>query len=162
MFSDKTIKALKWIITLLNSKNIPYQISGGFAAKVYGSTRELNDIDIEIPEDRFKDIMLEAKPYIVEEFQHHKNDKWDCMTMVLEYEGQIIDLSGAYEAKVSNKERTEWIEIPADFSKVNKVEVAGMEINVAGPEDMIDYKQYLDGDHQLDDIEAVKKYVAKK
>lgn len=54
MFQEKTINALKWIIKILNSKNIPYQISGGFAAKMYGSIRPLNDIDIDIPEDNFQ------------------------------------------------------------------------------------------------------------
>ncbi|MEK6812635.1 MAG: hypothetical protein AABX86_00805 [Nanoarchaeota archaeon] len=48
----KTIDALQWIIGILKKNNATYQISGGFAARLYNSPRLLNDIDIEIP-DRF-------------------------------------------------------------------------------------------------------------
>jgi hypothetical protein len=40
--------ALRWIIGILDRHNIQYQITGGFAAKLYGSSREVNDIDIDI------------------------------------------------------------------------------------------------------------------
>ena len=48
MFQEKTVDALRWIVGILEKKNILYQISGGFAAKLYGSSRPLNDIDIDI------------------------------------------------------------------------------------------------------------------
>ena len=38
-FDEKTIDALKWIVGILNKHNIPYRIGGGFAAKMYGSSR---------------------------------------------------------------------------------------------------------------------------
>ena len=53
-FVRNTEEAFKWIVGLLRKHTIPYQIAGGFAARLYGSTRELADIDIGIPEDFIK------------------------------------------------------------------------------------------------------------
>ena len=159
MFQGKTINALRWIAGILNRKNILYQISGGFAAKIYGSRRPLNDIDIDIPENRFADIIEEGKPYIIFGPKQCNDGKWDLKLMTLNFEGQEIDIGGAYEAKVSAKDRTEWISIPADFSKVRKMEVEEILVNVVSPEELIAYKQHLDGDHQVEDINAVKKFI---
>lgn len=159
MFEEKTINALKWMVEILERKNILYQISGGFAAKIYGSTRPVNDIDFDIPEDRFKDVEKEVEPYIIKGPKQMNDGKWDLKIITLNYHGQEIDIGGAYEAKVSNKERTKWIPIPVDFSKVHKKEVEGIIISVVSPEDLISYKQFLDGEHQVIDIEAAKNYL---
>lgn len=159
MFEKKTINALRWIVDILNRKNVPYQISGGFSAKLYGSTRSLNDIDIDIPEDRFTDIIKEVRPYITFGPQHSNDGKWDLQIMKLNFLGQEIDISGAYETKISNKDRTKWIPIPVNFSKVSKIGVESITVNVISPEELIRYKQHLDGEHQIDDIGAVKKYL---
>lgn len=57
-------KAFRWIVNILKKQKIPFQITGGLAAQVYGSKRRLNDIDIEIPENRFNDILPDVKKYI--------------------------------------------------------------------------------------------------
>ncbi len=79
--------------------------------------------------------------------------------MTLDYQGQEIDIGGAYETKVNNKNRTDWISIPVDFSKIKKIEVEGIVMDVISPEELIEYKQHLDGKHQLEDIEAIKIYL---
>jgi hypothetical protein len=50
---DKTKNALKWIIGILNKHKIEYQISGGLAGRMFGSNRELHDIDRDISERYF-------------------------------------------------------------------------------------------------------------
>lgn len=42
--------ALVGIVSLLRKQEIPFVITGGLAAPVYGSKRPLVDIDIDIPE----------------------------------------------------------------------------------------------------------------
>lgn len=159
MIPEKVLNALKWIVTILNENAIPYQISGGFAAHLYGATRPINDIDIDIPEESFSLIMGKVKPYILDELQHYNDGKWDLQVMTLNYLDQEIDISGAFNTKVSNLERTEWISIPVDFSSSNQINLDGFIINIISPQQLIDYKKHLDGDHQIDDINAVKKYI---
>lgn len=160
-FSETTVRALGWIINLLDQKKIPHQISGGFAAKIYGSARPLNDIDVDIPEENFDDILDEIKEHIVYGPTRHIDGKWDCDLITLNYHGQEIDICGAQTTKVSNKERTTWIPTPVDFTKTKPHQIEGIEIRVISPEDLSAYKQHLDGDHQLVDIEAARNYLEK-
>ena len=39
-----TESSFRWIINILQNNNIPFQIEGGFASRLYGSNRELADI----------------------------------------------------------------------------------------------------------------------
>ena len=157
---DKAYSALVWITAILRRYDVPFLISGGFAAKLYGSPRDLNDIDIDIPEERFKDILEEVKPYITYGPDQYKDGKWDLYLMTLNYNGQEIDIGGAMYGKVSNRERTEWISLPVDFSKAQIVNVKDLKLPVVSPERLIAYKSYLDGDHQQVDIEAARSYLA--
>ncbi|MEW8323409.1 MAG: hypothetical protein AB2606_12270 [Candidatus Thiodiazotropha taylori] len=51
-------EALQWIVSLLNQHRIPFLICGGLAAVGYGSKRELNDIDLFVPGELFKKVVL--------------------------------------------------------------------------------------------------------
>ena len=81
MENRDTEAAFKWIVGLLQKYSIPFQISGGFAAKLYGSNRELADIDIGIPDSRFEDIYEEIKPYLIYGPEHYLDDEWDLKLM---------------------------------------------------------------------------------
>ena len=150
-----TEKALLWIVSILNNKKIPFQISGGFAAKIYGSPRELNDIDIDILDENFPDIFEDVKQYIIYGPENYKDEKWDALLMTLNYEGQDIDITGATNGKISNKDRSAWLKYPCDFNKVTYKEVFEITVPVIQKEDLINYKRELDGEHQLIDIEAI-------
>ena len=155
----KVENALKWIIVILASKNIPYQIAGGFAAKLYGSIRPLNDIDMDIPDKNFSDIFDEVRQYIIYGPVHHKDRRWDCVLMTLEYQGQKIDISGGDTLKMDDEATNSWISGATDFSKSRMMEVFGMTIPVILPGELADYKALLEGDHQKEDIAAVRKWI---
>lgn len=161
IMEQKLVDALRWIVEILNRKNIPYQISGGLAAHFYGSKRPVNDIDIDIPEENLADIVHEIEAYIVTGPGHHVDGKWDLQLIALNYNGQDIDIGGAYETKVTTKDRTAWIAIPADLGSAQKIKVGDLSVNVASPQSMIAYKQHLDGEHQIEDIEAMQEYLAR-
>jgi len=150
-----TEQALEWIVGVLRKHQVPFQISGGCAAKIYGSPRELNDIDIDIPENYFSKIIPDVKPYIIYGPDQYKDKKWDLYLMTLNYAGQEIDI-GSGDAKISTKERDKWIAFSTDFSKAVNKTFLGLEVPVIPKEDLINYKQLLDGEHQQVDIESIK------
>ncbi|MSR79086.1 MAG: MazG-related protein [Candidatus Taylorbacteria bacterium] len=154
-FKRDTKKALEWIVGVLRKHQVSFQISGGCAAKIYGSPRELNDIDIRIPEDCFEKIMADVKPFIIYGPEHYIDQKWDLYLVTLEHAGQEIDIGGG-NAKISTKNRDTWIDFPTDFSKAVMRTFLGLEVPVIPKKDLVAYKKLLDGDHQIIDIQSVK------
>jgi len=68
---EKIGQALRWIVPLLNHYDIPYQICGGMAAKAYGATRPLVDIDFYAAlqdSPHFQDFIQEVHPYLIREW----------------------------------------------------------------------------------------------
>jgi hypothetical protein len=161
---EKTLNALRWIVGVLNEHEIPYRIGGGFAAHIYGSNRQINDIDVSLPGKYFSVIVPEVSEYITAGPKHYSNEKWDCDTLSLDYHGQEIDMTDIDTLKMSNKERTEWFPTKDRYRKFSNlvVNVEGIDVSLIDPRDLVAYKKELDGDHQLVDIEAVRKYIAEK
>ena len=156
MQSEIKIKnALVWITNILNSKKVPFQISGGLAARIYGSPRPLNDIDIDIPEENFIDIYEDVKPYITYGPDQYKDEKWDCYLMTLNYFGQEIDICGANNTKITAKDNKTWLSLSSDLKDVNYQEYLDIMVPVMPKQELIDYKRQLNGNHQLIDIDAI-------
>lgn len=148
-------EALRWIAGILQRRNIPFQITGGLAAKVYGSPRALNDIDIDIPEDRMQEIIDDVRSFVVEGPARYQDAKWDLLLMTLNYNGQEIDIGGAFQTRIRDPKTGEWSPHPADLARAQTRSVLGLELPVVDPEQLISYKTMLDGNHQRIDIDAV-------
>lgn len=157
----KTLNALKWATEILNKHQVPYRVGGGFAAHVYGAIRPINDIDITFPGKYFPNIIPEVSDYITYNFGHSQDEKWDCNGLTLEYDGQEIDMADIDTLKMSNKEKTEWLQTKDNFRKYPNVilDVEGVKVSFIDPRDLADYKKHLDGEHQIVDIKAVEKYI---
>ncbi|HTE48414.1 MAG TPA: hypothetical protein VK675_00720 [Candidatus Paceibacterota bacterium] len=151
---EKAVNAIMWITDILNRYNIPYQISGGFAAKIYGSPRPLNDIDIDIPKDSFEKIISGVKEYIIDGPCDYKDKKWNLYLMTLNYKGQKIDIGSAH-IKIYDDKSGAWRPFTTNFKKSVWREVAGRKVPVMPKEELIFYKKFLDGEHQKMDIEAL-------
>lgn len=149
-------ESLEWIISIFEKHDIPFQISGGLAAKIYGSTRPLNDIDIDIPQERIADILEDVQEYVTYGPIQHKDEKWDVYLVALERNGQEFDISAAESAKVHDDATDTWIAIPTNPAQGNWVEYEGMRLPVMPKEELIAYKRYLNGEHQTVDIAAVR------
>jgi len=58
-------KALRWIVNIFRKNGIPFQVVGGLAAKAYGATRKLHDIDIYVPDKHMNTIINQTKEFII-------------------------------------------------------------------------------------------------
>jgi hypothetical protein len=152
-----TKEALIWITNILNSHQIPFQIVGGLAVMAYGSSRELYDIDIEMPDECIEKIHPEVLPYITFGPDQLKGERWDLFLMTLNYKGQEIDLSGAYTTKIYSIKDKIWITLDADLSKVNYLNVYDVNLPVINRAALIAYKKILSRPVDLLDIEFLEK-----
>jgi hypothetical protein len=158
---QKAIDALRWLTEILNRHHVEYQIAGGFAANVYGSPRELNDIDVDIREKDFRTILPDIAGYVTAGPTRFNDGKFDCEYISLKYRGQVIDISGTDTLRMSNKERTEWISYPNFVFDTLDMPVEGLHLKIVHPRKLIEYKKELDGEHQTIDIRAAEEYVRK-
>lgn len=149
--------ALIWITNILQKKHVQFQIAGGLAVRAYGSNRTLMDIDIDISEDDFEQIKHEVQSYITFGPVQFKNENWDLYLMTLNYNGQEIDLGGAYHAKIYDKKNKKWVNIITDFSKVNYIDIEGLKLPVINREDLIAYKKILAREVDLQDLAFLEK-----
>lgn len=158
---ERTVRALHWIVNILNENNIPYRVGGGVAAYVYGSTRPIKDIDISLSGKFFPTIIANLSGYKFSGPKHHTDSKWDCNYLSIDYEGQEIDISDIDTLRMSNKERTGWITTKDTYRKFETriIEIGGVNVSVIDPRDLVAYKKELDGDHQSVDIAAIQKYI---
>mgnify|MGYP001612639666 CR=1 FL=1 len=61
--SRNTKEAFLWIVGILKNNDVPFRISGGLAARLYGTKRKLADIDLEIKKKDFNKILAEIIIY---------------------------------------------------------------------------------------------------
>lgn len=150
-------EALIWITNILKKYNIPFQITGGLAAHSYGGKRAIEDIDIDIPDDKFDLIKEDVAPFITFGPERFKSDKWDLLLMTLNYNGQEIDLSGADSTKIYNEKSKEWIRLCENFNKAEIKELFGAKYSIISRDSLITYKKILSRDVDLIDIDEIDK-----
>ncbi len=148
----KTEKAFRWITAILEKKQIQFQVTGGFAAHIYGAKRPIADIDFDIPEKDFDVLVPEVQPFIVYGPQHHHDASWDVLVMTLEYEGQEIDIGGAYKTQLFNTLTQNWEPFSINFSTAEKKEVFGRIVPVCSKEELIAYKRKLNRKVDREDV----------
>lgn len=157
METKDTESAFKWIVNLLQKYKIPFQIKGGFASRLYGVKRDLADIDISIPEDKFDELLPDIKEFIIYGPEQYVDDEWDLKLITLTYKGQDIDIAGAFEKKNFDKINKKWVNIPTNFSTSVYMDVYGLKVPVITKEDLIAYKKLIQRDVDNFDVEALSK-----
>lgn len=153
----RTKEAFIWIVGLLRKYEIPFIISGGFAANIYGSNRPLADIDIEIPDEKIFEIENDVKKFIIYGPKRYKDKEFDLLLMTLKYKGQKIDLCGINSQRLFNKNTMKWNSEQIDLSKATKKKVYNLVVPVIPLKDLIRYKKKIPRDVDIQDVKALSK-----
>lgn len=149
--------AFKWIVDLLQENKIPFQLSGGFAARLYGANRSLYDIDIEIQDQYFDKLFPLVKDYVVYGPQRYVDDTFDVLLMTLKYEGQEIDISGCESDKLYNHNTKQWESCGTKIDDAVEKKVYGLKVPVIKWQDLVEYKKKIRRLTDLEDVEAITK-----
>jgi hypothetical protein len=151
-----TEAAFKWIVGLLKKYDIPFQVSGGFAARLYGSQRALADIDIGIPDSRFEELFPDIKQYLIYGPEHYQDNEWDLQLMILKYENQKIDIAGRDTIMIFDKSQGIWIPAHRDMTTSVDMEVYGTMVPVIPKEAMIAYKKKIAREVDIEDVQQLE------
>ena len=154
--------ALKWIVTELRERNIPFALVGGIAANAYGTTRPLNDIDIDIPEKFLDALSRELGEFKTFGPERSISDCFDCQLLGFSYQGQEIELSGAEGLLIKDTSISKWVSWPTDLSKIEQCTVLGLTVPVMAREQLIAYKRLAGRETDLIDVYQLEKGYNKK
>lgn len=153
--SPDTKAALYWILDLLEARKIPYLVTGGLAARAYGSLRPLADLDFYIPDKNMVEMEQTAKPHIVKPIHNRRSAFWDIIYMVLVYQDQTIELVSSRNIKILDTARLVWLKQNVDFSRFQWKVIKGRKVKVMELEDLIAYKRLLNRDVDRKDIQNI-------
>jgi hypothetical protein len=131
-------------------------LTGGAAAKVYGSKRKLADIDIEIPEKFFKIILPKVKKYSIFGPAKYHDKEWDIFLLTLKFRNQKIDLSGSKTEKIYNKIKHRWELQKIKLTGLPKKQFLGVSIPIIPKNELIAYKSKILRAVDKRDLEALK------
>ncbi len=152
--------ALRWIVTMLRRNRVPFQVTGGLAARAYGATRPLADIDLTIPEKSLFQYAHQWNDYIVFGPGRYRDSHWDLSLVTLEFQGQAIDL-GSDQARIFDRHCGKWRAWRSDFSQFDTRMVLGLVLPVEPLQRLVAYKDLLGRECDLKDIaELTKRYPA--
>jgi hypothetical protein len=152
----RTKEAFKWIVGILRKHKIAFQITGGFAARVYGSHRKLADIDISVPDSKIKEILQDVKKYAIYGPKRYVDKSFDLQLMTLKYKGQEIDICGT--ARLYDCDHKRWVKDKTHFNKSMTNRVYGINVPVILKKELIAYKRLLGRKVDLADIKSLTKF----
>lgn len=155
--SSVAIEALRWIDDILKKHNISYQVTGGLAAKVYGSLRPLVDIDIDVSNNDIAIILPEIEPYLIFGPERYQDEMWDILLLTLDYHGQLIDISGADDGKVYNLLQNDWEACVVNLSAREFTMIENISVPVINKFDLVQYKSKIRRPVDLEDLEFLNK-----
>lgn len=145
-------KAFQWIVGLLRSHGIAFQVTGGLAARSYGSPRPLYDIDIKVPEASIAQIAPLVAAHIIYGPTRCMDDAFDIELMTLLYEGQKIDIGGYETARIYDAMLGEWVSCGITLDTYEMRTVYDVEVPVMRKADLIAFKEHLRRPTDIEDI----------
>ena len=157
---DKTEAAFRWIWQLLAERKIPFVVGGGFAVRLFGGTRPVYDIDLEIPEERFRELLPAVQPYVVSGPSRFKDELFDVFLLTLDYQGQLIDITAAESIRVYDTNAQVWRDDPTDFEAVEMREAYGLTVKVQRPDLLVRYKRWIARATDLQDVDELERAIS--
>ena len=147
--------ALRWIADILDARNVPFQIVGGLAARAYGATREIADIDLYAPASELASVLEVIEPFVTRPLAHYRDQHWDLVFMRLEYGGQRIEIAVGDDAKYRDSRLGEWHDAAVDYGASERLDVLGVDVPVMPRHQLLSYKRRLDRTVDRADVQEI-------
>ena len=150
------IKILRDLVSNLNKMQIPFHVSGGLAAIIYGArNRPLFDIDIDVSKKDLLKIEKFFKKYVVEPLHPYKDSQFEIWLMTLEIGGVRIDFTQAENmclVSPTGEKRCENINLTIAESHM----LFDIKIPVENKKNVVEYKKFIARETDLKDVEEIE------
>ncbi|MBI4135009.1 MAG: hypothetical protein HY471_02800 [Candidatus Sungbacteria bacterium] len=148
--------AFLWIEKLLRKHKIPFQVTGGLAASVYGSERGYRDIDILIRPNVLPKVLPLINKYIVFGPGRYKDDNFNSYMIELKIRGVKIDIG--IDCKIKNNRARKWYQTPGP-TRFSYREIFGKRVKVEAKDKLIKIKRILGREKDLEDVAAMMRKI---
>ena len=98
-----------------------------------------------------------AGDHVVKGTHNRRSHFWDIIYMVLEYQGQMIEIISDRNINILDTGRHSWIRLSLDFSRFQRKKIWGLQARIMDRQDLIPYKSLLNRDVDIQDIRDMKK-----
>jgi hypothetical protein len=141
--------------------DIRYQLTGGMAARLYGSSRALNDIDIEVNERDIERVQIALAEYVTKGLYRLIDDSFDIWMMTLNIDGTPVDISQAAPILLRGVVGS-WQRFDAHIENSKIINVRGIPISVVELDGLLSYKTVLGRSVDLEDTKKLGSYGASR
>jgi hypothetical protein len=135
------LQVLRRLITCFEQQAIRYQVTGGLAGNIYGSTWPLHDIDVDVARTDLPKIVACFAAMIVRPFGRFIDDEFDLYLLSLEIERVQVDISQAEEAYLFSHGKR--LPLNIDLSRAQQHDFQGVRLWVQPLDALIAYKEQL-------------------
>jgi hypothetical protein len=154
---DRAAEAMAWLADLFRDQDVRYAAAGGLAARAWGATRPLVDLDFYVHGEDLDRIETDLAPYVVRPLTGIRNDHWDLSFMRLEYSGIPLELSVAEGARYREAATGEWHDACPTFSACPERELLGVKLRIMDRDDLVEYKRRVDRAVDRADVAAIER-----
>lgn len=136
-------RALDRVTALFARLGLPAQAVGGLAARAWGGTRDLVDLDFYVPERSLEDVAAAAPANVRRAPGRAVGPHWDVEVLVLDVAGCRVELGGAETARLRGSGEAPWQDARVDLAASVVRPVLGVPVPVMPLADLAAYKAVL-------------------
>ncbi len=154
---DRAAEALGWLIDLFRDRNVRYAAAGGLAARAWGASRPLVDLDFYVAGEDLERLESELAPYVSSPLTQIESDHWSLALLKLEYGGVPLELSVAEGARYRDATSGAWLDASPDFDASGERTVLGVRLRVMDRDELLACKRHVDRAVDRADIAAIQR-----
>jgi hypothetical protein len=139
--TERQLQILRILVARLNKAGIDYQVSGGLAGNIHGSSWPLQDIDIEVARGHMLAIEQIFAEFVTEPLHYFENDEFRMFMVNLTIEGISVDINQAEGVFVNTN--GDWSKLDTDLKMADTISWRGLVVQVQPLHDLIHYKELL-------------------
>ena len=143
--SDRRItQALRWMVGIFSSVSPPYQLVGGRAARAYGATRPVHDIDVYVPGRHLASVAAAMGDHVAQSPKRHAGPQWRLIYLKARYAGWRIEVADTESTMYYDTQTQTWCPAAIDFGASETHTLFGVDAPVMPQDALATCKRRLD------------------
>lgn len=151
VLTENQFRVLIFLVSTLEQNQIQYQVTGGLAGNVYGSTWPLHDIDLEVLQKDFDRVAILFNNFKVFGPSRFVDEEFDLMLLRLVLDGVEVDINQVEDAFGFTPVGIRF-SFDTNLDRARHIDFFGLSLYVQPLEDLIAYKSLLGRTADLKDL----------